>query len=225
MTFRRDSMGGNRYSISVVKKAKALFESGKTIKQIARLKDMPTGKTLLLWIEQEHGGEWTVQVREQRALVIVDEIENEIDKYFTSHYVEKGEWHRVGIMCNNEVIDYEDKWYPNLDARGNPEMTLDKPLTWAALAGFLSISTCALDLYLDGKYDTDLCIYSELLAMAKDRIEQFNLEMLYNKETVNGAKFILARDKKYKKKYTERTDEDDNGKKKKLEDFFNNESK
>lgn len=218
-------MGGNRYPISVVKKAQALFESGKTIKQICKLKDMPTDKTLRLWIEQQHGGEWTVQVREQRALVIVAEIESEIDKYFLSHYVEKGVWERVGILNNGIVVDYEDKWYPVKDARGNPEITLDKPLTWAGLAGFLSISTKALDKYLEGQYDTDDCLYSEVLAMAKDRIEQFNLEMLYNKETVNGAKFVLGRDKKYKKKYTERADEDDTGKKKKLEDFFNDESK
>lgn len=218
-------MSGNRYDISVVKKAMALFAAGKTVKQISRLKNMPTEKTIRLWIEQNHGGEWTVQVREQRALVVVDEIENEIDKYFISHWVEKGVWERVGVLKDNIVVDYEDRWYPVKDARGNPEMTLDKPLTWAGLAGFLGISTKALDKYLDGQYDTDLCLYSELLSMAKDRIEQFNLEMLYNKETVNGAKFILARDKKYKTKYTERADEEENGKKKKLEDFFNNESK
>lgn len=210
----------NKYPISVVKKAKALFESGKSTKQIAKMKNMPSELTLKKWIMQNHGGEWNVMVRQRKSFIDPVELEEGVQKYFEGLKVKCGEWERGEPEYDEDgkFTGYHMIFIPSLDGNGEQLYQLKTPPTWVGLALSLGCSTHTLDKYLRGDNDDENKCFSEILEIAKNIIHQYNIVKLYDKETVNGAKFVLSRDKNFRNEYDDKKQDDDS--KRSLEDFL-----
>lgn len=82
------------------------------------------------------------------------------------------------------------------DSEGNIVKTQKRPFTVSGLAYHLGIETSTFNRYCNGQMDDfsaeyDDQIFSKILERARQRIEIFAEENLYNREAQNGARFVL----------------------------------
>lgn len=99
-----------------------------------------------------------------------EELQEKIDKYFAD--------------CEAKPMVIDGKIM--LDKNGFPIYDGGRPLTMSGLAYSLGIDRTTLINY--GKSDE----YGDIVARAKNRVEQYMEERLFDKDGANGAKFALS---------------------------------
>ncbi len=117
---------------------------------------------------------------EKPAFSSPEVLQSEIDAYFMS--------------CYAPVIDKNGRIVR--DDNGEIVKVQKRPFTVSGLAYHIGVSTMTLNRYCDGRMD-DLgeddedMLYSVILKRAKQRIELFAEESLYNRDSQPGARFVL----------------------------------
>lgn len=117
---------------------------------------------------------------EKPAFSSPESLQKEIDDYFMSCY--------APVIDKNGRIVRDDK--------GEIVKFQKRPFTVSGLAYHLGICTATLNRYCDGRMDDlgeedDNCLYSTILKRAKQKIECFAEESLYNRDSQPGARFVL----------------------------------
>lgn len=109
-----------------------------------------------------------------------EQLEKEVEQYFESCYGPLIDWKK------HEIV---------LDKDGNEVRVQTEPYTVSGLACFLGIPTSSFNRYIDGWNDSledeDEILCSAILGKAKQIIEGYVEKRLYDRDGVNGAKFVL----------------------------------
>lgn len=130
--------------------------------------DQLTGK---LRVSRFHG--------EKAAFTSPEELQQRCDEYFESCF--------GPLIFKGNIIRDDD---------GNIQKVQQRPFTVSGLAYHLGIETSTFNRYCNGQMD-DLGeefqdkIFSKILEKARQRIEIFAEENLYNRDAQNGARFVL----------------------------------
>lgn len=102
----------------------------------------------------------------------VKELQKKIEAYFKK--------------CEGTVLT-DSEGFPMLDREGNPVMRKAKPPTVTGLALALGFHSRQSLLNYQGKPQ-----FEEVITVAKSMIEEYTEEKLFDKNSVNGAKFSLS---------------------------------
>lgn len=187
---------------------------------VARVKDMPTKRTIEIWAKE---GAWELVVKKDAPIVLgrprrfrnAPQLANEILMYFNS--IQEEVWERLVISSKNadghKIERY--KWVQMHDRNGDPMYRLKKAPTIAGVCLFLNITKRTWRQYREGDYDSKDDKYSEVIARALLQIEEFNFQKAYEDGHSRGAIWILERQFKYTQNKAE--EKPDN---KKLEEYF-----
>lgn len=118
---------------------------------------------------------------EKMAFNSPEELEIAVNDYFQSCYTYK--------LDKNGNIMY--------DRNGEPIKYLSKPFTISGLAYHIGISTKTFNRYCSGVFDAGIedlpgsKSYKKILVRARQKVESFAEENLYNKNAQLGARFVL----------------------------------
>lgn len=117
---------------------------------------------------------------ERPAFSSPESLQAKVDEYFLS--------------CYEPVVDRAGRLVR--DDEGEIVRRQVRPFTVAGLAFAVGFQTNALNRYCSGAMDNldednDDLLYSSILRKAKQRIEVFNEESLYDRDKFNGSRFIL----------------------------------